>query len=311
MLESPAVLLAQGKSEMFLVNAAIMIGLSILAWTAVLLLSCFSERIEAMEEGWGRWFLTKASQTAIYGLPIQVFLRTYMDGSINMFVQLAHPEWTGLGILSFLVALLFLGYMIFLLAFFYKKIDLGRIQEDEAEYSKYSSLLLEMGTGLSRAAYTWTFIQCLKKLLTAALIVLLYSYPTIQIGLILAVNALCLLFIVLFNPYSNFIFRILALINELTGVTFMSVLLGYQLSQDPARKAILGEVVQAHLLLQIALQFLFMAYFFINLLAVLKNWLYRYLAGESPVADATAHEMMWADDSRIAEKIDFDNPVTN
>lgn len=84
-----------------------------------------------MDEGWGQWFLLKLRENAVYGLPIQVFLRTYMDGSMNMFVQLAHPHWEGMGILSFCVALLFLGYMIFLLVFFYLKVDLGRIQDSK------------------------------------------------------------------------------------------------------------------------------------------------------------------------------------
>ena len=70
-----------------------------------------------------------------------------------------------------------------------------------------------MGSGLSRAAYAWTFVQCLKKLLTAAVIVLVYSYPTAQISTLLGLNLCCLIFIMIFNPYTNFVYRNLALIN--------------------------------------------------------------------------------------------------
>lgn len=140
-----------------------------------------------------------------------------------------------------------------------------------------------MGTGLTKVAYVWTFIQCIKKLLTAAIIVLLYSYPTAQISIILTINILAALFIIIFNPYHNFVYRILALINEVTSVTFMAVLLAYQCTPEGTTRNNLGEIVQAHLLMQIGIQLLFITYFFINVLAVIKNWVGRYLAGESPV----------------------------
>ena len=86
----------------------------------------------------------------------------------------------------------------------------------------------------------------------------------------------------------------------------MAVLLAYQLISVPATKAALGEVVQGHLLMQIGIQCLFIGYFFLNILSIVKSWVMKYLAGEKPVADIDS-DMMWQDDSRIAEKIDFED----
>lgn len=121
---------AQGKTELFLTNAAILIGLTIFSWASVWILGCNRERILGMDEGWGKYILVKLLENTVYAFPIQIFLRTYMDGSVNMFIQLASPKWNGLGIVNFICALIFLGYMIFLLAFFVKKIDLARMEEN-------------------------------------------------------------------------------------------------------------------------------------------------------------------------------------
>lgn len=90
----------------------------------------------------------------------------------------------------------------------------------------------------------------------------------------------------------------------------MAVLLAYQTATDPLR-ANLGEIVQAHLLMQVGLQVIFVAYFFINILAVFKNWVMKYLAGEAPVAQQD--DLMWDSHSKIADKIEFegDSSITN
>lgn len=140
-----------------------------------------------------------------------------------------------------------------------------------------------MGTGLSKVSYFWTLIQCLRKFITAGIVVLLFSNPTLQVGLLLAVNAGCLAFCLFFNPYNNFMYRILAMLTELTGVTLMGVLLAYQLSTDPLQQSQMGSVVEAHLLMQIGIQFLFISYFVLTALSTLKKWVMDKIRGEEQV----------------------------
>ena len=204
------------KSKLFLINAGLTITIFcslLVAWPFIWLLSkCKASWVEKACK-----FLLKKYKFTLF---IRFWVQSYMDLAIVCFIQLSSFSSTEpVAISSIIAAVIAVGFLVgtpvaIVLFFYAQKDQLKSVSEDSETYSKFGTLFYEVNYKHDfKACFTYVFFT-LQRLLLAASLILLGSYPYLQACVNCALVFLFGGFVIIVRPYKNKVTQIVSMFVE-------------------------------------------------------------------------------------------------